>query len=335
MKPLVSVVMPVHNAGKTVEVAVESVRGQSWGDLEIVAVDDGSTDASPDLLARQARMDPRVRLLTPGRVGLVRALQLGCEAARGAFIARMDADDWSAPDRLARQMRVMLGDTRLGLVAARVMDMGQTVGLGRRRYSAWLNGLDCHEAIVRNMFVECPVAHPTVLLRRSALEAVGGYRDCDWPEDYDLVLRLFLAGWRFGVVRGRALVRWRDWPGRHSRVDGRYSPERFRACKMHYLMQTDWLSGRRRVIQWGAGREGKAWLRLYPPGRRPEQVVEVNPKKIGRRIHGAQVITPDNLPPPGDWALIVAVGVEGAREEIRRWLAPRGWREGHDYLFVC
>lgn len=333
--PLVSVVMPVRDAAQTIEAAVDSIRSQSWPRWELVAVDDGSSDATPHLLARMSQCDSRLTIISPGAVGLVRALQLGCEAARGTFIARMDADDLAASDRLMRQMRVMLADDRIGLVGAGVADFGAEVGAGRQRYSAWLNSLRSHAAIVRNMFVECPVAHPTFLLRRSALEAVGGYRDHGWPEDYDLVLRLYLGGWRFGVAPGRPLVFWRDWPGRLSRTDERYSAERFRACKMYHLMQTGWLAVRQRIIQWGAGREGKAWLRGYPRDRRPSQVVEVNPKKIGRRIHGVPVIAPEDLPPPGETALIVAVGVEGARDEIRCWLAHRGWREGRDYLFVC
>jgi cellulose synthase/poly-beta-1,6-N-acetylglucosamine synthase-like glycosyltransferase len=335
MMPLVSVVMPVRDAAQTIEAAVDSIQAQSWTQWELVAVDDGSTDATPHLLARMSRRDSRLTIISPGSVGLVRALQVGCEAARGTFIARMDADDLAATDRLMRQMRVMLADDRIGLVGAGVTDFGPEAGAGRRRYSAWLNSLRSHAAIVRNMFVECPLAHPTFLLRRSALEAVGGYQDHGWPEDYDLVLRLYLGGWRFGVASGRPLVMWRDWPGRLSRTDARYSAERFRACKMHYLMQTGWLAGQRRIIQWGAGREGKAWLRSYRRDKRPSHVVEVNPKKIGRRIHGVPVIAPEDLPPPGETALIVAVGVEGARDEIRRWLEPRGWREGRDYLFVC
>lgn len=331
---LVSILLPVRDAATTLETALASLVGQTWPHWEAIVVDDHSSDESRSLALSWQRRDPRIRVIENAGCGLVAALVTAARAARGQLLARMDADDIAAPSRLARQIRALEADPSCGACATHVHDFG-SVGPGRRLYSQWLATIRHHDDVVRNMFIECPLAHPTLLLRRRAFVAVGGYRDpCPWPEDYDLVLRLWLAGWRFAVVP-EPLLAWRDHPGRLSRCDPRYHPEAFRACKLHYLLRSPWLARPRPLLQWGAGREGKWWLRHWPPHMRPEAVVEVDPKKIGQRIAGVPVIAPHELGTPrGGTLLVVAVGVCGAREQIRPYLSSLGWREGLDFLFV-
>jgi hypothetical protein len=115
--------------------------------------------------------------------------------------------------------------------------------------------------------------------------------------------------------------------------DPRYGLDRFRALKRHYLFRS-YLSDEKPFCQWGAGEVGKLWLREWGV-RRPLAVVDVNPRKIGRSIHGVRVIEAADLPPPGESFVLVAVGAPGAREEIRAWLSPRGYRELEDYLFIA
>jgi glycosyltransferase involved in cell wall biosynthesis len=328
----VSVVMPVRNAAATLDDAIGSILRQTWPRLELLVVDDHSTDASAAVARAWAARDDRIRVIPSAGAGIVAALRTGFEAARGEFIARMDADDIAAPDRIAAQMALMLAEPACGVCATHVADCGD-VGAGRRRYSAWLATVTSHDDVVRNLFVECPLAHPTLLLRRQALRAAGGYRDGPWPEDYDLIFRLWLAGWRFGVV-ARPLLQWRDHPGRLSRTDPRYAPEAFRACKLHYFMCSPYGFAGRPLVQWGAGREGKWWLRHWPAARVPQAVVDVDPRKIGQRIAGVPVIAPASLGAPQARFLVIAVGVHGARDLIRSYLAPLGWRELHDYIFV-
>jgi len=330
--PLISVLMPVWNAAGTVQRAVASLFSQRFTNWELLAVDDGSTDETPGILKSLASADRRIRVFHQPRRGIVAALRTAADAARGYFLARMDADDVSLPDRFTEQLGMFDRVPGLALCGTKVHLVG--AGFGFRRYEAWLNSLVSPEDHARECFVECPVAHPTFMIPRPWYEAVGGYRDGPWPEDYDLLLRLWQAGGKMAKP-GAILFEWHDHPGRLSRTDPRYSPGVFRRIKRAYLPRPA-----PPVYQWGAGEVGKAWLRDWrdepvDPAMIPRAVVDINPRKIGRRIHGFPVVAPDDLPPPGTCRILVAVGAPGARDEIRAWLGPRGYQESVDYIFVA
>ena len=166
----------------------------------------------------------------------------------------MDADDLAHPRRLELTRALLEADPRTACASSLVESFG-AVGLGRRQYDAWLNAHLSHEAMARVRFVESPVAHPAVLLRASAVEAVGGYRDDPGPEDWDLWLRLFHAGHRFEKVP-RVLLRWRESTGRLSRTGERYGRDGLVRVRARHLARGP-LAGRAAVLC-GAGRGGKA-----------------------------------------------------------------------------
>ena len=330
--PTISVVVPCFNARKTLASSLESILRQSFADFEVVWFDDGSTDGSAEVVESYAGRDPRIRLLRSEHVGIVEALRRACSVARGRYIARMDADDVAYPERFSKQVRYLEGHPEAGLCGTQVRTVGEDIGTGRERYEAWVNALTTHEAIVRDLFVECPVAHPTLMIRRDVFEAVGGYEDHGWAEDYDLLMRCFGAGVRMGNVP-EPLLEWRNGAGRLSLRDDRYSLAKFRALKRHYLFQS-YLKDRPVFFQWGAGEVGKKWLAEWE-GLRPEAVAEVNPRKLGKVIHGTRVIAPSELPQPGEGFTVVAVGAPGAREDIRGWFGERRYTEISDYIFLA
>lgn len=330
--PQISVVLPYFNAEATLGGAIDSIRAQTCEDWELLLFDDGSTDASNAIAEDRAASDPRIRILHSRHVGIVKALQEACGESRGHFIARMDADDLAYPQRLARQRAVMKAPPMPELCGACVRMIGAGIGPGRHRYERWLNRLLTHEAMIRELFVECPIPHPTLMMTREACETAGGYQDHGWAEDYDLCLRFFTAGFRFAKTP-EILLDWREAPGRLSRRNQRYAPPRFRDLKRHYLFQT-YLKHRTVFYQWGAGEVGKRWLREWQ-ARRPKAAVDINPRKIGRTIHGAPIIAPENLPPPGHAYVVVAVGAPSARDEIRDWFISHGYRELEDFIFLA
>ncbi|WP_437730982.1 glycosyltransferase [Sorangium sp. So ce1335] len=330
MAPLVSVLLPYRQAEETIEEALESVLAEREVDLEVVAVDDGSTDAGPSRVARIAQRDSRVVPIATGGVGIARALCRAVASARGELLARMDGDDISVGGRLARQTEALRRDPRLGVVGARVEAFAAgPVGEGMLRYVDWLNSIITPEDHAREMFVESPLCHPSVMLRRSALEQVGGFREAPWAEDYDLWLRLDAAGVPMAKIPELGL-RWRHREGRATFADPRYAIERFLEAKAHYLARK--LGSARPVAVWGAGKTGRRLARaLARNGVPTAQFVDIDPRKIGRTAQGAPIVDPSRLE-RGRQTIVVAVGARGARALIRGHLGARGFVEGSDYV---
>jgi glycosyltransferase involved in cell wall biosynthesis len=333
MRPRVSVLLPVRDAGATLDECLASLAAQSLQDHEVVAVDDGSRDGSGALLERAARADARLRVLrTPAR-GLVAALNLALEQARAPLVARMDADDVARAERLALQAARLEADRRTAILGCRVELLGARAA-GMTRYVAWLNSLLGHDEIVRDLWVESPLAHPSVMMWTAALRALGGYRPLDAPEDYDLWLRAHAASLRFAKLE-QTLLGWRDSPQRLSRRDPRYSSRAFLELKLQHL-EAGPLRDRRELVLWGAGPVGKSWSRaLRGRGHRLAAFVEVDPRKLGRTIHGSPVVPVEAAGGLRGALHLAAVGQPGARERIRVEARRLGLEEGRDLIAVA
>lgn len=332
---LVSVLLPCRDAAEHLAAAAGSLERQSLRNFEVVAVDDGSRDDTGEILHRWARRDPRVRAIERSRAGLVPALQAAAAAAQGDLLARMDADDLAHPRRLELQARLLARRPELAACGTGVRYFPRSaLRGGALRYERWLAGLSSPQRIAAGIFVECPIPHPTLMVRRSAFAAVGGYRDPGWPEDYDLILRLWSQGARLAKV-ARVLLLWRERPGRTSWTDPRYSPDAFRRCKVHHLRRT-LLAPPRTAVVWGAGPVGKAMARaLLEAGTRVEAFVDLDPRKIGQTIHDAPVVRPADVPLFPGALVLGAVGSPGARAEIRREARRLGLRELKDFVAVA
>lgn len=337
--PAVSVLMPCHNAQGSIDGAINSILKQTLRDLELVIVDDGSTDASLKLMKRRQKQDQRVRVISIEHAGIVEALNIGLETCRAKFIARMDADDWSYPTRLERQLELLNQAPELAVAGCLVKGFPDQEGsLGISRYLDWLNGLVEAEDIAKEIFIESPLPHPSTLIRRTWLDRVGGYHDCGWAEDYDLWLRMDHHGARFAKVP-EVLFSWCDHPGRLTRIDSRYSVENFLRAKAHYLC-TGPLIQRDALLLWGAGQMGRRVSKHLLRGGAPlEAFVDIDPKKIGRTMKERPIVSVEELP---RWwekfnhpALLAAVGSHGARGLIREHLTALGLREGVDWWAVA
>ena len=335
MKPRISVLLPIFNAEATLGECLNSLLAQSMKDFEIIAVDDGSTDTSPDILLEYARKDDRLRMFNIEHSGIVTALKTGFEHSTAPYLARMDADDVSMPERLAKQMALLDDRSDIAVVGCRVGPVsGTTLGGGYTKYFEWINDLVEPDQIAKNIFVESPMPHPTVMFRRQPYESVGEYQDHRWPEDYDLWLRILAAGKIFAKVP-QVLLSWREHGGRLTHTDRRYSVENFLRAKAHFL-STGPLRGRD-VFVWGAGKTGRRLSKhLIREGTAPIAFIDINADKIGGTLRGAPVIGACDLRAQWDAAarpfLVVAVASRGARQLIRQTLADLGLTEVEDYL---
>ena len=331
-----SILLPVRDAAPWLAEALESCLAQSHTDFECIVVDDASTDASSDIAADYARRDPRIRVVRAPGDGLAIALEFGRAECRGEFIARMDADDVMLSRRLELQLAELRRDPRLAVVDARVEFFDENpVQEGMRLYGAWVNRILEHEDFARSILRECPVVHPAATLRASALAELGGYRQGAFPEDFDLWLRLFAAGWRFRKLP-EVLLRQRDHAQRATRVGHRYARAAFRERAVAWVLD-EHLEGGERVVLWGAGRGGRPWLKaLRAGGVDVVAVVDIDPKRIGRSVHGVPCVEPGRLESIEAERCYVAVGARDAAPKIARALAELrpDWREGRDWWHV-
>lgn len=332
MSCTVSVVMPVRDGGPFLQVAVASILSQSLNDLELIVVDDHSRDGA---LGRLGRDDNRLQLLRSNGEGVSSAFNTGMEHARGAYIARMDADDVALPNRLQTQFAFLENNPGLDLCGACV-EIFSDVDLagGNQRYQDWLNACRTPQQIRNELFVESPIPNPTAFFRSDSLRKLGGYGDPSWPEDYDLFLRADLAGMAMAKPEP-TLLRWREHGARLTRTSERYTLERFQAAKLHYLARGR-LQGHGPVIIWGAGPTGRLTYDLLNAERiEVAGFLEVHPRRIGGYKRGRPVWSLDELERGQEGFVLVAVGAAGARLKIREHMRGLGRIEGEDYLFVA
>ncbi len=329
--PRISVLLPVFDAEPTLEACLTSILRQHFEDWECLLVDDGSSDRSLAIARDFAADDRRIRVEARPHSGLVSTLQHGVACSRAPAIARMDADDLMHSDRLGSQLDALEAGG-FSAVGCHVRMFPRTkLRDGMRSYEQWLGSICSPEDILREAFIECPIAHPTWMLRRDICDAFP-YRDMGWPEDYDLLLRLLSSGEPIGMVP-RRLLSWRQGEGRLSMTSPAYSEDRFTACKAAYLAE-GLLRGRSHYALWGYGATGRKLCRaLDRKGRRPSTIVEMHPRRVGRMIQGAPVISPEDLSAPLPDPMLVSVSGSRARNEIRAHLREKGFEEG--LHFVC
>ena len=332
--PKISILMPVRNEERYLQATLDSLFRQTCTDWELIAVDDGSSDGTASILAEAARTDKRVQIIRREGGGLVAALNIGLEACRAPLLARLDGDDICHPRRFERQAAFLDAQPEIGLAATAFRHFPRT-GLkqGMVDYESWQNGLTDHALVIRDLLVESPFVHPSIMTRRSIMADLGGYQDNGWPEDYDLWLRMAMRGVQFARLP-QTLLFWRDHPQRATRTMNEYAAHAFRACKCHHLL-LGFLNGITDVVIAGAGQEARAWQRLLAEaGVTVSTWLDVDPRKIGRVLHHAPVISPDELQLNGR-KMIVAIGVRGAREQFRTVAKTCEWQEGMDFVCVA
>ncbi len=332
--PPVSILLPFHDARETLDECLDSIAAQTFTHYELLAIDDGSQDASAALISHHALRDARIRLIRQPPLGLVAALNRGLAEARAPLIARMDADDRMHPERLAAQVTGLTADPALGLLATQVhLFPEEHIQTGFREYIRWQNACCDPDTISDEIYIESPFAHPSVMFRRAVVKAAGGYRTGIFPEDYDLWLRLAQSGVKMAKLP-QVLLDWRDSEGRLSRTDPRCSREAFDRLRAAYLARDSRLQGRSLVF-WGAGRKTRRRCNLLiEQGFTPIAWVDIDPRKIGNRLRGVSVVPPEWLSRDERPFVLSYVTNHGAREDIASRLEAMSFRRGVDYLMV-
>ncbi len=331
----VTVLLPFRNAAATLEESIDSILAQSFADFELLAIDDGSEDGSSELVAAYAKDDRRLRLARQGRLGLVAALNLGLEKARAPLVARMDADDRMHPRRLELQYAFLSEHGDIDVVGCRIRPFPDSlVKGGLREYLRWQDSCMTPEDIAAEIYREAPLVNPGAMFRRDMALEMGGYRDGNFPEDYEFWLRLARAGKRLAKL-DRVLLDWRISSASYSRRDDRFSRDSFDGVRADYLARDPRLLQGRPLVFWGAGRRTRRRSDLLiQRGHTPAAYVDVDPRKWGNRIRGVPVAPPDWLHGKDRPFVLSYVASHGAPELIAAQLQAMGYRRGNDYLVV-
>ena len=334
--PAVTVLMPVRDAAATLGSCLDSIQAQSFTDFELLVIDDASSDDTHQMVSERAAADPRIRLLRAPRRGLVACLNAGLGQARASLIARMDSDDVMDRERLGLQRDYLQQHPDVGVVASRVRAFpADRVQAGTREYLRWQNACLDSDALRDEVYVECPITHPSAMFRLATVIAAGGYRDGDFPEDYELWLRLTARGCRMAKI-DRCLLHWRQRDDSLSRRDPRYSRDAFDRLRARYLALDGRLGSGRPLVFWGAGRRTRQRARHFVAlGFAPCAWIDVDPRKIGNRIHDVPVVAPEWLDRRQPRPFVLAwVANHGARGSIGAALTAMGYGRGVDYLTV-
>lgn len=326
--------MPVCNAESTLTECLDSIFRQTVQEFEIVAVDDFSTDAS--LAVLQSYNDPRLRIIENSEKGIVPALNLGLRYCRSDLVARMDADDVMYAARLEKQLAIFDNDQAITLCATQARKFPEEIiKPGYVEYMRWQNACLTTQDIENQIYIESPFAHPTVMFRKKKIVKLGAYKNGDFPEDYELWLRLFHAGERM-MKLDEVLLDWRESQHRLSRTSQRYSDIAFEKLRARYLAKDKRLQ-HRQIVFWGAGRKTRQRMQyLVEQGVRPDAWIDIDRKKAGSEYLGAKTFLPDWLELQKEKPLVLnCVRNHGARDHIRQFLDAAGYEMGKDYLDIA
>ena len=266
--PLVSVLIPVFNGESFVAEALDSVLVQTHRNLEIIVLDDGSSDSSPQIIRDHAARDPRLRLVSPPSNGFANVLNHGLEIAQGELIARLDADDVMEPGRIETQVSVMREDPDLVLCASHVIYIDES---GARRGTGQASYHSPDEVVVAAEVNDViGFHHPSVMFRKEAVVEAGGYRLGMWPvEDVDLWTRMVEAGARMRVI-DEPLTRYRIHGGSGSRA-------------LDSVRKLDWIKACARARR--AGTDEPTWDEFQVPESGVLRAVNRERKTYGKYLY--------------------------------------------------
>ena len=330
--PLVSVILPVYNSSSALPQAMESMLSQTYHEFELVVVDDGSTDQTPAII--QSFKSSKIKAVRQEHQGIATALNLGIGIASGQYIARMDADDISYTSPLEKQTDFLSKHADIGLVSCLVRYKGDAAkNQGYALHVDWLNQCITPEQIYLRRFQDSPVAHPSVMFRKSLIHRYGGYGNGPFPEDYDLWLRWMDHGVKMAKVQ-EFLLEWHDSPHRLSRNHHHYTQECFYRLKARYLAQ--WFSrtyphNPPEVIIWGYGpavKRKSGYLEQY--GLTGRRYIDVKANAIHKEVlYYKEVKNLKNV------LILSYVADRQGKQEIMKYLTSCGLQEGKDFLMMA
>lgn len=330
---VVSIIIPVRDTAPYLIECIDSIVEQDFKHWELIAVNDASSDESPDILQRYSEKDDRIKVLDNPNPGLIKALQLGYKNSTGQLITRMDSDDKMPENKLSLLVESWNKYGKGTIITGGVEYFSQDIELGDgfKRYSDWLNDVMRDSSFKSQLYKECVIPSCCWLIHREDFERINGFEPDTVPEDYDLCFR-FIHGNLNIIALNETLHYWRDRPDRISRTREEYSDNRFFELKLHYFLKHDNNKDRPLVI-WGAGRNGKDLVKLLKERDQKLNWICENENKIGLHIYDHLLKGPNHISELIEPQILIAVASPKQQKNIKTDLIANGKTEGKDFWF--
>ncbi len=332
--PLVSILIPFKDTEGFLPECLESILDQTYKNWEVLAVNDHSTDSSFALLQQFSRKDSRIKVFENPGNGIIPALRMAYSESQGELITRMDSDDIMTSDKLQVMVDSLKRKGKGHLAVGQVKyfsDRG--ISDGYDRYEKWLNQLTEKGENFFEVYKECVIPSPCWMAYREDFDACGAFGPNRYPEDYDLTFRFYKNGLKC-IPCNEILHSWRDYDSRTSRTSEHYAQNYFLDIKLHYFLKLDFEPSRPLTV-WGAGNKGKTIAKKLQEQGIAYYWLCDNPKKIGKKIYGMEMLHFSHLTELENPQSIITVANEEAQKSIREYFTNLGQKPMRDYFFFC
>ncbi len=334
-QPLVSIIMAVKDTAPYLHDCLNSIINQTYQNWELIAVNDHSTDQTPQILDEFARKDSRIKVFHSSVPKLIPTLQCGYKEVKGTLINRMDSDD-KMPDYKIEVLVHEWNKYGKGHVIAggteHFVDEGQ-VGDGFLRYERWLNTVARTSTHYEQIYKECVIPSHCWLIHRDDFDAIGAFDPIVYPEDYDLCFRMYRQGLKV-IGIDKILHYWRDRSNRISRTWDEYKDNRYFDLKMRFFYEID-RDRSRPLVLWGAGRNGKDMAKLLQKYDDKFHWVSNNTKQIGKDIYTVRMQSFSEIPTIKNPQIMIVVSSPEGKKEIQQYLHLWGKKPVKDYWFFA
>ena len=286
---MVSIIIPYKNPLPYFEDCLKSIVNQSYKNLQIILVNDHSTDDSEKLAFKYSIEDSRIELVNNIGKGIVDALNTGSKIARGKYISRMDADDIMTRNKV-KVLRSLLEKKKTKHIAVgnvKYFASKKPMGNGYLKYAKWLNELTYNEKNFKEIYKECTIPSSSWMMLRSDFENIKGFKKLDYPEDYDFLFRVYYNQIKLTTTK-EIIHLWRDHPMRTSRNSKDYLFENFISLKIKYLVKNE-LKTKDELVLWGSGKKGKLVAKKLIENNCSFSWISNNQKKIGVEIYQQKI----------------------------------------------
>lgn len=286
---MVSIIIPYKNPLPYFEDCLKSIVNQSHKKLQIILVNDHSTDDSEKLAFKYSIEDSRIKLVNNVGKGIVDALNTGSEIAKGKYITRMDADDIMSENKI-EILRSLLEKKKTKHIAVgnvKYFASKKPMGNGYLKYANWLNELTSNKKNFKEIYKECTIPSCSWMMHRSDFENIKGFKNLNYPEDYDFLFRVYYNQIKLTTTK-EIIHLWRDHPKRTSRNSKDYLFENFIPLKIKYLIGNE-LKPKDELVLWGSGKKGKLVAKKLIENNCSFTWISNNSKKIGVEIYQQKI----------------------------------------------